>query len=148
MPFVPTKWNELPAALKDLLSEVSCWNGSKLSTILREAIRKAGSFGCDKNAFVQHCHNNWGMTANDDQLITSCWDFVNYQLNASNTCKGSYSVFWREGFQIGSAWHGDVMQAPILFLSSNPGITQRCLFPRWHPDRGFFTMGGLDASGN
>lgn len=142
-----------------------------MSVILREAIRKVKSCpftspvrnddndnvakaknaayaAAEKNSFALHCVYNWGISTGDTPLIESCWDFVDYQLNAPNICDGSYPKFYREGFQIGSPWHGDILQAPILFLSSNPGVTYRCLFPRWHPVRGFFTMGGLDDEGN
>ena len=151
--------------LQKLFREIICSDGGKLSVILREAIRKVNPCpftsgvrntrgtntayaSAEKNSFIAHCINNWGLSTGDTPLIESCWDFVDYQLNAPNICGGSYPKFYREGFQIGSPWHGDILQAPVLFLSSNPGVTYRCFFPRWHSYEGFFTMGGLDESGN
>lgn len=165
MTYTPTPWKSLGDDLQRLLREITCTDCGKLSVILREAIRTIQPCPFDsqnrnteaKNAvyttaskalFVSHCVSNWGIDANDKPLIESCWDFVDYQLNSSNICKGNTNSFKQEGFQIGSPWHGDILQAPILFLSSNPGITYRCLFPRWHPCGGFFTMGGTDDTGN
>ena len=77
------------------------------------------------------------------RLTEACWDFVDYQLNSGDVCASDAELFKREGFQIGSAWHGDILKAPVLFLSFNPGITQGCVFPRWHPDKNLFTWCGL-----
>jgi hypothetical protein len=46
-----------------------------------------------------------------------------------------------EGFQVGSPWHGHLNQGKIMFLSSNPGITPTCCYPRYHGN-GKFTWYG------
>lgn len=83
-----------------------------------------------------------GISDEDEPLIESCWDFVNYQLQEPNMCNGNIATFEQEGFQIGSPWHGDILQAPVLFLSFNPAVTQNCLFPRWHIGNHTFTFAG------
>ena len=89
---------------------------------------------------------------NNNLFLGACYDFVNYQINDAHTCNGNYNLFLREGFQIGSPWHGDIVQAPVMFLSVNPAITQYCVFPRFHPnfDGGTddFTLAGEDGAGN
>lgn len=85
---------------------------------------------------------------NQKLLIEACWDFVDYQLNSPDICKGKENIFRQEGFQIGSPWHGDVINAPVLFLSINPAITHRCFFPRWHVQEDVFTLAGLDNNGS
>ena len=129
-------WSSLPEPLKKLFNEVTCGPGSMWAPILQEAIQ-AHFNKTDKRHFFTCCVSNrkqcW------EGFAESCWDFVHYQVKM---CNGDPKEFRREGFQIGSPWHGDVIEAPILFLSSNPGITQNCLFPRWHVDEGNFTLGG------
>jgi len=39
-----------------------------------------------------------------------------------------------EGYQVGSPWHGNLTNARVMFLSSNPAITPTCYYPRYHGD--------------
>ena len=127
--------------------------------IMREAVNPPA--GVTRDNFYRYC------TRVDDNLhsvnartiaasefknrvfIESCWDFADYQ---RKFCQGNSLTLHNEGFQVGSPWHGDILNAPVLFLSINPAITPRCFFPRWHPsadgiqDR--FTLAGLDGAGN
>ena len=43
-------------------------------------------------------------------------DFVQSQID--ECCKNG-STLQKEGFQIGEPWNGDILNAPVLFLSSN-----------------------------
>ncbi len=88
---------------------------------------------------------NAGNNKYDSTLIEACWDFVDYQ---RDFCVKNQTTLATEGFQIGSPWHGDVINAPVLFLSINPAITHRCFFPRWHVQEDVFTFAGLNASGS
>lgn len=117
--------------------------------ILREAIDPPA--GVSASNFYKHCikysPNAKAIAAskfNNSIFIRSCWDFADYQ---RDFCIQNGSSLTHEGFQIGSPWHGDIMDAPILFLSINPAITHRCFFPRWHASINRFTLAGLD-SGN
>ena len=84
-----------------------------------------------------------GKVGDDLLLAKACWDFAEYQLNAPNMWEGSKTSFKKDGFQIGSPWHGDVLKAPVLFLSSNPNIKKDCIFPRWHVNENpEFTLDG------
>ena len=96
----------------------------------------------NKNAedFYEHCKNN-GLKE-DEVFIKTCWDFVKYQFSGEKICNRSYTIFEQEGFHIGSPWHGDILQAPILFLSINPGVTHKCLFPRWNWKHNTYAFGG------
>ena len=47
----------------------------------------------ERNDFIQ---------ASTNILAGACWDFVDYQFNTWNMCRGNREVFTREGFQIGS----------------------------------------------
>ncbi|MDD7649789.1 hypothetical protein [Cloacibacillus porcorum] len=40
------------------------------------------------------------------------------------------------GYQIAEPWNGDLLNADILFLSSNPGFTPEEKFPRYHGGKG------------
>lgn len=140
-----TKWDALPKELRDLFNEVTCGPGSTWAPILKEAIR-APFEDIDKGHFYTYCVLNgekcW------EGFAESCWNFVHYQVMDKRMCNGNFYSFLQEGFHIGSPWHGDVLRAPILFLSDNPGVTFQCLFPRWHPVMDIFTLGGgkLDKS--
>ena len=84
---------------------------------------------------------------NKDPFYKGCLDFVSYQRNLYPDDE----TFKQEGFMIRSPWHGNAEKAPILFLSSNPAITPRCFFPRWHPAEApqdeRFSLGGLAVGG-
>ena len=80
----------------------------------------------------------------DPDFFNMCRLFADYQKNPARFYKNDYRSFSREGFMVGSAWHGDALNATVLFIGSNPGLTKGCLFPRLHPD-GSLTLGGLDA---
>ena len=82
--------------------------------------------------------------SDDAGFYALCQLFVTYQ---QTLCANNGLSFNTEGFVVGSPWHGDPMNAAVMFLAGNPGITPKCLFPRWHDDRGagFFTLGGLGA---
>lgn len=110
----------------------------------KKARRKAENAA--KAALVRRINTNGNNY--DTNLIEACWDFVDYQINSRDICMGSTKTFLQEGFQIGSPWHGDVEEAPVLFLSINPAITHRCFFPRWHVHGDVFTLAGLDDSGS
>lgn len=148
MSWNPTSWDALPDNMKNLFHEIICWKGSTIAPVLNEAVNQIGNPLINSTNFYTHCQSI-GINANNI-LIDACWDFVQYQYN--NVCGGSITEFNREGFQIGSPWHGDILQAPVLFLAGNPAVTHRCLFPRWHPNinGGLFTLGGLrgTADGN
>ena len=58
-------------------------------------------------------------------------DLVDFQ---RNECKKHNSSIATEGFQIGEPWNGDIENAPILFLSSNPAHNFYEISPRWHWD--------------
>ena len=79
----------------------------------------------------------------DPDFFNLCRLFADYHQNQFYNPDDSRS-FAREGFFVGSLWHGDALNATVLFIGSNPGLTKDCLFPRWHPD-GSLTLGGLDA---
>ncbi|MBQ6772724.1 MAG: hypothetical protein IJP48_01550 [Synergistaceae bacterium] len=138
MPLTPTPYDELPDELKTLFNEIICAPGSKLAPTLRRAIRLLHpAVNIDRETFC---------AISDDEIFSGCcYDFVKYQINDEHTCNGDYDLFLREGFQIGSPWHGDIVQAPVMFISSNPAITQNCIFPRWHSGSGNFTLAGQDA---
>ena len=55
-------------------------------------------------------------------------DFVQYQINE---CKRNNLELEKEGFQIGEPWNGDILNAPILFLSSNPAFNFNEASPRY-----------------
>ena len=132
-----TEWKNVPDKLKHDFEEIICSDGGKVSTILESAINAVQTTQT-KSAFI-------GTFTNDKDIAGCCWDFANYQLRI--VCGRDCEKFKREGFQIGSPWHGDILKAKALFLSSNPGITYRCLFPRWHSDKKCYSMGLLDDAG-
>ena len=76
----------------------------------------------------------------DPDFFNLCRFFADYQQNQFYNHDDSRS-FAREGFIVGSPWHGDALNATVLFIGSNPGLTKGCLFPRWHPD-GSLTLDG------
>lgn len=142
MPYVPTSWEDLGEDLKRLFREITCFASSNVSVILREAINQSTSITPPaKSNFIAHCID-LGISENDTPLIESCWDFVDYQLNRPDMCGGNAALFTNEGFQTGSPWHGDILNAPVLFLSFNPAVTQGCYFPRWHVGNDTFTFAG------
>ena len=49
-------------------------------------------------------------------------------------CKNNYTSIEKEGFQIGEPFDGDIENAPILFLSSNPAFNFDEVSPRYFPD--------------
>ena len=51
-------------------------------------------------------------------------------------CKKNGTSIDREGFQIGEPFDGDIENAPILFLSSNPAFNFDEVSPRYFPDSG------------
>ncbi|MBQ2616497.1 MAG: hypothetical protein IJG51_06125 [Synergistaceae bacterium] len=148
MPYVPTNWTGLGGALQSLFREITCTDGGPLSMILREAVNPPA--GVMRGNFYNYCTqsspNATTIAASkfkDQIFIESCWDFADYQ---RSLCAGNGSTLAAEGFQVGSPWHGDVLKAPVLFLSINPAITHRCFFPRWHPAKNAFTLAGLDTN--
>ena len=58
-------------------------------------------------------------------------DFVQFQINE---CQNNGTTLTQEGFQIGEPWNGDILNAPILFLSSNPAFNFFEASPRLHKD--------------
>lgn len=58
-------------------------------------------------------------------------DLVDFQ---RKECEKHNSSIATEGFQIGEPWNGDIENAPILFLSSNPAYNFYEISPRWHWD--------------
>ena len=38
----------------------------------------------------------------DGKIVEACWDFMEYQINASGMFMGDKDAFERDGFQIGS----------------------------------------------
>lgn len=146
MPYTPTSWTDLgkeKPKLQELFREITCFKESNISKILEAAIKQTILPNPPlKDSFITHCKNNLGISDEDEPLIESCWDFVNYQLKEPKMCNGNTATFTQEGFQIGSPWHGDILQAPVLFLSFNPAVTQNCLFPRWHIGNHTFTFAG------
>lgn len=141
MPIIPTAWNNLPAPLQILFNDIICAPGSNIAPILNDAITNPSQ---KKDFTDTHAHGNAAGIYDDPNFLDCCWDFVDYQ---RTMCTKAETTLNAEGFQIGSPWHGDVMQAPVLFLSINPAITQYCVFPRWHPAAGIFTLGGENADG-
>lgn len=58
---------------------------------------------------------------------------VQFQINE---CNGKGISINEEGFQIGEPFNGDIKQAPILFLSSNPAFNFDEVSPRFFPNSG------------
>ena len=140
---MPTSWANIGEDLQKLFREITCFSKSNISKILQAAIQQATSLNPPtKDSFITHCINSLGISQDDKPLIESCWNFVGYQLKEPKMCNGNTATFTHEGFQIGSPWHGDILQAPVLFLSVNPAVTQNCLFPRWHVGNNTFTFAG------
>ncbi|MBQ7155266.1 MAG: hypothetical protein IJR85_06920 [Synergistaceae bacterium] len=86
---------------------------------------------------------------NDDKdFFNLCKIFVKYQKRFYDNIPGL--SFEDEGFLIGSPWHGEPLKAKVLFVGSNPNLTRRCWFPRFHKEdgsfTGSFTLGGRKAS--
>ena len=141
MPYTPTSWEDLGDDLQRIFREITCFAQSNVSVILNEAINQSTSITPPtKSNFIDHCIDDLGISKNDTPLIESCWDFVDYQLNRPDMCGGNAALFTNEGFQTGSPWHGDILNAPVLFLSFNPAVTQGCYFPRWHAVNDTFTF--------
>jgi hypothetical protein len=46
----------------------------------------------------------------------------------------------KEGFQVGEPWNGDIKNARVAFVSSNPAFNPYEDFPRYHADNGAFLM--------
>ena len=59
-------------------------------------------------------------------------DLVDFQ---RKECEKHNSSIATEGFQIGEPWNGDIENAPILFLSSNPAYNFYEISPRWYWDK-------------
>lgn len=57
-----------------------------------------------------------------------------YEKGTDNT--GTEKSYEISGYQIGEPWNGDLLNADILFLSSNPGFTSEEIFPRYHGGKG------------
>ena len=55
-------------------------------------------------------------------------------------CKDNGTSIKDEGFQIGEPFDGDIENAPILFLSSNPAFNFDEVSPRYFPDSGKIFM--------
>ena len=91
--------------------------------------------------------NQSKVTEDNDDFYTVCKTFVDYQ---QKICGKENLDFNKEGFMIGSPWHGNFDEAEFVFIGPNPGFTPRCLFPRWHPDKAKnnkeFSLGGLSAN--
>ena len=49
-------------------------------------------------------------------------------------CEDNGTSIAKEGFQIGEPFDGDIENAPILFLSSNPAFNFDEVSPRYFPD--------------
>ncbi|MBR0149778.1 MAG: hypothetical protein IJP89_00275 [Synergistaceae bacterium] len=128
MPYTPTSWDDIGEDLRRLFREIICSDDGNTSKILREAITLIGNDAMNRDTFYDNCRAKH--IVGGGRLIKNCWDFVAYQHDMSKRRKSSLQD---DGFQIGSPWHGDVIQAPILFLSINPGLTYHCYFPRWYP---------------
>ena len=58
---------------------------------------------------------------------------VDFQIEQCENEKHNSSID-KEGFQVGEPWNGDIENAPILFLSSNPAYNFYEISPRWHWD--------------
>ena len=58
-------------------------------------------------------------------------DFVQFQIDE---CIKKGSTLLKEGFQIGEPWNGDILNAPVLFLSSNPAFNFYEASPRFKLD--------------
>lgn len=122
--------------LLKLFNDITCGESSTCAPILREAILNPNKGSISRLSLTR-------TDKKFEAFHNGCWDFVHYQRKLYNF---DANEFKSEGFVIGSPWHGDVLEAPILFLSSNPAITPYCLFPRWHPDKDpqkdSFSLGG------
>ena len=55
-------------------------------------------------------------------------------------CEDNGTSIAKEGFQIGEPFDGDIENAPILFLSSNPAFNFDEVSPRYFPDSGKIFM--------
>lgn len=58
---------------------------------------------------------------------------VDFQIEQCENEKHNSSID-KEGFQVGEPWNGDIENAPILFLSSNPAYNFYEISPRWYWD--------------
>ena len=59
-------------------------------------------------------------------------ELVDFQIKQCETLDLSIE---KEGFQIGEPWNGDIENAPILFLSSNPAFDFYEVSPRYYSDK-------------
>jgi hypothetical protein len=76
------------------------------------------------------------MSGTNDLLveITRC---MNFNSNEGNPCTKIVQVQTEDDYQVPEPWSGDLENAPILFLSSNPSISSKEKYPRhsWPDDR-------------
>jgi hypothetical protein len=76
------------------------------------------------------------MSGTNDLLldIANC---KNFNSNADNPCNQIVQVQAEEDYQVPEPWSGDLENAPILFISSNPSISMREKYPRssWADDK-------------
>ena len=80
-----------------------------------------------------------------DLMTNPFRDILQFQDNA---CKGmiqdktkrSRTSLEKEGFQVGEPFDGDIEQAPVLFLSSNPAFNFDEVSPRYHSASGKIFM--------
>ena len=59
-------------------------------------------------------------------------DFVKFQIDE---CTKHGVSLLDEGFQVGEAWNGDIIKAPILFLGPRPRYEFDEILPRYHAEK-------------
>ena len=106
----------LPALCRQKPNDKSCLDVTRTAVAANRTRYENNSMNAEKAAFASLCTRYYGQSPLDAQLMASCWHFADYQLNNWYICRGNRRVLQREGFQIGSPWHGDVMHASVLFL--------------------------------
>jgi len=61
--------------------------------------------------------------------ITNCPNIEKARLDANHPCHKIVNTQPRDNFQLPEPWNGNIVDAPILFISSNPSFDDNEYYP-------------------